>query len=667
LASSYIPLYRKYRPQTFSDIVGQEALVKTLTNAIEQNRVAHAYLFTGPRGTGKTSTARIFAKALNCQNGPTINPCGTCPSCQDLVNGTSIDIIEIDAASNNKVEDARNILEKVQFVPVSGKYKVYIIDEVHMLSTAAFNTLLKTLEEPPKNLVFILATTEPHKVLETIISRCQRFDLRRIKYDLIYDRLKYIVKEEQINISDQALTIIARKSAGGLRDALALLDQASVLSSKDYQVSDSDILNLLGSISEDVLFKVADILAKKDAENLIPIINELVQLGNEPLQILRELTSYFRNLMLLKTAINPEQVSDLLDVSEQFYSALHQQSQYFEVIELAQIIEKFSEYEKILKNTTSQQLWLEVALISICYRQDIQVIKDLEARITALEERLAGGLPPRPVPAFIPPPIRPEAKPAVAKEETSSVSMVASTAVIEEKTKNLEIKEVSKETAPETKEVEEKVETPKVEEAHKVQEQVEETIEESVKQSGGTVVDLKTAWTTLLENIESIPSRMLLYNLAKPVEISAERIVITFNVESFVKQAQESSKLKPLEKAATKMFGACPRIIIRTPLPEDEKKNNTVILNTQEKVKALSGEKSSLQIQKESKPQQVEKISHDLPEIKQTPSKPPVQLSREEEADLDDIPDDIDMSTTPYHISDQARMVLDLFQGKIIE
>ena len=193
MSSSYIPLYRKYRPQKFKDIVGQESIVNTLSNAIELNKVAHAYLLTGPRGTGKTSTARIFAKSLNCQKGPTLEPCGECPSCLDIVGSNAIDVIEIDAASNRKVEDARNLLEKVQFVPVAGKYKIYIIDEVHMLTTEAFNTLLKTLEEPPPNLVFILATTEAHKVLNTIISRCQRFDFRRIKQDLIVNKLKDII------------------------------------------------------------------------------------------------------------------------------------------------------------------------------------------------------------------------------------------------------------------------------------------------------------------------------------------------------------------------------------------------------------------------------------------------------------------------------------------
>ena len=225
----YVPLYRKYRPQTLEEVVGQEHIKKALTNAIELNKIAHAYLFTGPRGTGKTSSARILAKSLNCKNGPTVKPCGKCESCIDITNSTPVDVIEIDAASNRKVEDAQNILEKIQYVPVNGKYKIYIIDEVHMLSNTAFNALLKTLEEPPENVIFILATTEPQKVLDTIKSRCQRFDFKRITTEDIVKHLEYISKQEGINIEKEALYAIAKNSAGGMRDSISLLDQLSVL------------------------------------------------------------------------------------------------------------------------------------------------------------------------------------------------------------------------------------------------------------------------------------------------------------------------------------------------------------------------------------------------------------------------------------------------------
>ena len=220
---NYIPLYRKYRPQQLEEVVGQEHIKKALTNAITTDKISHAYLFTGPRGTGKTSTARIFAKSLNCTEGPTIHPCGKCGNCIDITNSTPMDVIEIDAASNRSVEDAQHILERVMYAPVNSRYKIYIIDEVHMLSTTAFNALLKTLEEPPKNVIFILATTEVHKVLDTIKSRCQRYDFKRITTDNIVEHLRKISKLENINITDEALISIAKNSAGGMRDSIALL------------------------------------------------------------------------------------------------------------------------------------------------------------------------------------------------------------------------------------------------------------------------------------------------------------------------------------------------------------------------------------------------------------------------------------------------------------
>jgi DNA polymerase-3 subunit gamma/tau len=225
----YIPLYRKYRPQKLEEIVGQSHIKKALKNAIEMNRISHAYLFTGPRGTGKTSTARIFAKSLNCEKGPTINPCNECSNCIDITNSVPMDVIEIDAASNRKVEDAQNILEKVMYAPVNSKYKIYIIDEVHMLSNTAFNALLKTLEEPPENVIFILATTEFNKIPPTVVSRCQKFDFKKLKKEEIVERLKYILEAESKKVPDNIVELISELSDGGLRDAINLLDQIIAL------------------------------------------------------------------------------------------------------------------------------------------------------------------------------------------------------------------------------------------------------------------------------------------------------------------------------------------------------------------------------------------------------------------------------------------------------
>src|SRR5574344_768694 len=278
MSDKYIPLYRKYRPQKLEEIVGQEHIKRALANAITLGRISHAYLFTGPRGTGKTSTARILAKSLNCVEGPTVNPCGECPSCVDITNSTPVDVIEIDAASNRKVEDAQNILEKVQYVPVNGKFKIYIIDEVHMLTNQAFNALLKTLEEPPENVIFILATTEPQKVLDTIKRRCQRFDFRRITTSDIVEHLKNIAKTEKIKIEDDAILTIAKSSAGGMRDSLALLDQVSVLDN-DKAITTDDVNMLLGRLSFDILFDLTEKIVNSNPQDALEALDKIYNDG----------------------------------------------------------------------------------------------------------------------------------------------------------------------------------------------------------------------------------------------------------------------------------------------------------------------------------------------------------------------------------------------------
>ena len=297
---AYIALYRQWRPGSFKDLVGQTAVSRTLSHAISAGRIAHAYLFSGPRGTGKTSTAKILAKSLNCEKGPTPEPCGVCKNCTKIADGTALDVFEIDAASNRGIDEMRDLREKVKFTPAEGRYKVYIIDEVHMLTTEAFNALLKTLEEPPAHVVFILATTEPHKVPATIQSRCQRFDFRRITVEEIEARLAYVAQEMKIPCEKEALRLIARQADGGMRDALSLLDQCASL--------DGDTLTAacveenLGLIGHEPIYRLTKSIGERAKGEVLETIAELLALGKDPMQLLAELTLHLRSLMIYEAA-----------------------------------------------------------------------------------------------------------------------------------------------------------------------------------------------------------------------------------------------------------------------------------------------------------------------------------------------------------------------------
>ncbi|MGA9381104.1 MAG: DNA polymerase III subunit gamma/tau, partial [Phormidium sp.] len=367
---SYEPLHHKYRPQTFAHLVGQEAISTTLTNAIQQERIAPAYLFTGPRGTGKTSSARIFAKSLNClsSNVPTESPCGKCDVCVTIAKGSSLDVVEIDAASNTGVDNIREIIERSQFSPVQCRYKVYIIDEVHMLSTAAFNALLKTLEEPPDRVIFVLATTDPQRVLPTIISRCQRFDFRRIPLQEMVEHLWQIANKENINITKEAVTLIAQVAQGGLRDAESLLDQLSLFPG---QVTVEAVWDLVGAVPERDLMEMLEAIASDQSTTVLEIARRLMDRGREPLIVLQNLASFYRDLLIAKSAPNrPELAVVTTPTWEKMCD--------FAELEIPQILagQKFlkdSEFQ--IKNTTQPRLWLEVTLLGLlpsAIRQTIQ-------------------------------------------------------------------------------------------------------------------------------------------------------------------------------------------------------------------------------------------------------------------------------------------------------
>ena len=356
---TYEPLYHKYRPQTFLEIVGQEAIVRTLSSAIRSDRTAHAYLFTGSRGTGKTSTARIMAKSLNCTQGPTPTPCGVCELCTSITRGSALDIIEIDAASNTGVDNIRELIERAQFAPVQARFKVYIIDEVHMLSNAAFNALLKTLEEPPNRVVFILATTDAQRVLPTIISRCQRFDFRRIPLEAMVAHLAHIAAVEGISITPEALELVAQISQGGLRDAESLLDQLSLL---EGEIGVEAIWNLVGAVPERDLLTLWDSLNAGDSIQVLTQTRRLMDTGKEPIQVIQDLTAFCRDLMIAQQSPGRR---DLVSVTAATWTALLERAKNLSLSQILAVQERLKASEPLVKNTTQPRLWLEVTLLGL--------------------------------------------------------------------------------------------------------------------------------------------------------------------------------------------------------------------------------------------------------------------------------------------------------------
>lgn len=383
---AYMALYREWRPQTFTDIVGQNHVSQTLQNAIKTERVAHAYLFCGPRGTGKTTSAKVLAKALNCVKGPSENPCNECENCLRINQGSSMDVLEIDAASNRGIDEIRDLKEKINFAPSEGKYKVYIIDEVHMLTNEAFNALLKTLEEPPKHVVFVLATTEPHKIPLTILSRCQRFDFKRIGLEDIEARLSLIAKEKGLDISDEAIFLIAKVAEGGMRDALSILDQSMAYGGDRVDVE--VVHSVVGTISGEKVALLFKSIVDADISAGLGLLSNLVSEGKDLKQLLRDLIDYCRDLLLAQVCVNLEEV---LKSSLSLIPYLKDQATKLSEEQILKTITIFTEAEQSMRWSSQPKLLVEVAIIKAS-----QITRDfgfdkIVKRLEVLEDKLANG------------------------------------------------------------------------------------------------------------------------------------------------------------------------------------------------------------------------------------------------------------------------------------
>lgn len=385
---SYTALYRKFRPDTFADVKGQDHIVTTLKNQLKANRIGHAYLFTGTRGTGKTTIAKIFAKTINCENPTEDGPCGECRICKAIAAGASMNVIEIDAASNNGVDNIREIVEEVSYSPAEGKYKVYIIDEVHMLSIGAFNALLKTLEEPPSYVVFILATTEVHKLPITILSRCQRYDFKRISIETIAARMQELVDAEKVQVEEKALRYIAKAADGSLRDALSLLDQC-IAFHLGKELTYDKVLDVLGAVDTEVFSRLLRSVLDRNVLGCIELLEEIVIQGRELTQFVTDFTWYLRNLLLVQSSDNLE---DVIDMSSDNLQRLKEESQMAQMDQIIRYIRIFSELAGQLKYASQKRILVEIALIKLC-KPDMEADQDsLMDRIRQLEEKVEKGV-----------------------------------------------------------------------------------------------------------------------------------------------------------------------------------------------------------------------------------------------------------------------------------
>lgn len=711
MSEKYLPLFRKYRPQSFKDVVGQENLTKALSNAIELNKIANAYLFSGPRGTGKTSCARIFAKSLNCVNGPTLEPCQKCPSCLDITNASGLDVIEIDAATNRGIDDAKELIAQTQYAPMNGKYKIFIIDEVHMLSNEAFNALLKTFEEPPANVIFILATTEPHKVIETIVSRCQRFDLRRITTDDITKRLREISDLENIKITDDALYTIAKNVSGGLRDSLALLDQVSILGAKT-EITKEDIENLLGKMTFDVSISFLEKVLSQNTQEAIFYIDEIYNKGLEPKNFCENFIEFLRNLIFALSSSDEKNILKFTNFNACDIEKIR--SLNFDSAKIFKILNKVIEYYKEIRLATNPYLWVELMIINLCRineaennieqtsviaqtAQNSAPIQNIQTSKPAAQPAAPSIQQPQIPPVQIQPAAKkqPEMQPQSLVKETLQEINIPEKELIEEKPRNnepehlMEYKEGLYENA-ETKVLSDSSNTPTVLSQTEQVKPISKpelpivpgvddvSTQESVPTkkpisnssiSSASVDENNPAalWASVLNTIESIPAKFFFSGMGKLIGINNKRITLGFVNENVVLQAKSDSKYKHLDKAIKSTLGAdytvefilmTPDIKpidvkitakVQAPQPRAYQNNQTV-----QTVPVQTMQNSSMDTSKED-------IEKEMLADMVPPSNDDMQINE------DKIESSKEKKTSASHYGKKTQEMLEAFNGKVID
>lgn len=536
---AYEPLHHKYRPQTFAELVGQDAIATTLTNALCQGKVAPAYLFTGARGTGKTSSARILAKSLNCLSSPqpTAQPCGMCDVCRTIASGSALDVIEIDAASNTGVDNIREVIERAQFAPVQCRYKVYVIDECHMLSTSAFNALLKTLEEPPAHVVFVLATTDPQRVLPTIISRCQRFDFRRIPLEAMVSHLSRIAEIEAIAITQEAVRLVAQIAQGGLRDAQSLLDQLSLLAGP---ITPAKVWDLVGAVPEQDLLALAQAIAANDALGILDRARTLMDRGREPLIVLQNLAGFYRDLLIAKTA--PDR-HDLTALTTDTWSQLCALAQSLEMTTILANQQHLRTCELQVKNTAQPRLWLEIALMGLLPSAMQPVIEPQALKlatgqpsqaITAKTETIQSQLPPVTTPSH---PISPKGS-----QESQSSPQLSSLQAPKPKTPSVTPQSSSLQSSS-------RISSPL-----------------PATKAPTAQPDLATTWTQVMAVIHPL-TRGLLSGHGRLLAIQGSEVKIGINAEKLLRPAQ--GQLKNMEAAFKEVLGQAVKVTIVVTPPSE--------------------------------------------------------------------------------------------------